>query len=318
MSLHFDIEELKTFTLLAENGSFTETAQVLRISQPAVSQRIARLEGSFGLILFIRSAERAMLSPDGERVLSSARRCVQAHALMTSRIRHYHRESTGGIRLWIDRSVIGDKIAARIGEESGERCRVERIDCAAGPGWQQQLRTFECDLALSGVFLEGAVSPGIRKIELRREAGLTAIWSPEHYAFDKRTLHFDELLESVMILGSERLVPGFRSFVEDWCRRAYGTVPLEILEFDDCEAALHSCRSGFGVGLVPGDAAIRMNLRAERMESRELFSEVLPKAYTYALHLRADEDNPRVIAAAEWIEKIYRQVVGDEDAEASA
>lgn len=50
-------------------GSFTAAASALRISQPAVSQHIARLEQEIGAVLVVRSGRGLRITPPGEVLL---------------------------------------------------------------------------------------------------------------------------------------------------------------------------------------------------------------------------------------------------------
>ncbi|MGC4012956.1 MAG: LysR family transcriptional regulator [Luteolibacter sp.] len=308
MSIQFDIDELKTFVLLAENGHFTETAQSLGISQPAVSQRIARLENTFGLMLFTRSAERAVLTSYGEKVLGCARRCVESHEAMGHRLSQQQRSSVGRVRLWIDQSSHGEKLAAALERNMPDHVRVERVDARSGTSWSERLRHFECDLALSGVFLQNDPPQGLKRIELRREPGLSAMWAPRRYPLSSSSFNLADVLDHPLLVGSERLVPGFRNFLEDWCRRAYGATPPEIMEFDSASEALRACQAGFGISLIPGVSVAPADLKGEVVESRSLFSEVLPNAYAYGLHMREGERNDAVIETASWLVGVYREM----------
>lgn len=57
---------LITFKTLVETGSFTQTAQQLGLTQPAVSQHIKKLEQGLGATLVIRHARITKLTPAGE------------------------------------------------------------------------------------------------------------------------------------------------------------------------------------------------------------------------------------------------------------
>ena len=58
---------LRVFDTLAREGSFTATARVLGVSQPAVSQNILELENTLGVRLFERTRGRAVLTQEGIR-----------------------------------------------------------------------------------------------------------------------------------------------------------------------------------------------------------------------------------------------------------
>ncbi|NPA92561.1 MAG: LysR family transcriptional regulator [Chloroflexi bacterium] len=57
---------LKVFLAVAEHGSFNKAAEVLLLSQPAVSQKIRQLEVALGIRLFDRTPNGAHLTPEGE------------------------------------------------------------------------------------------------------------------------------------------------------------------------------------------------------------------------------------------------------------
>jgi len=66
-------ELLRTFVAVADERSFTRAAQVLGVTQPAVSAQIKRLQGLLGSDLFDRSAPGVTLTEAGQGVLDNAR-----------------------------------------------------------------------------------------------------------------------------------------------------------------------------------------------------------------------------------------------------
>ncbi|MBW9121595.1 LysR family transcriptional regulator [Microbacterium trichothecenolyticum] len=61
-----ELDLLYTFLEVHRAGSITAAAARLRVSQPSVSERIARLEAELGTALFTRSARGAVPTPAGE------------------------------------------------------------------------------------------------------------------------------------------------------------------------------------------------------------------------------------------------------------
>lgn len=61
-----DIQALKTFLCVAETGSFSQAADSLHLSQPAVSKRIATLERQLGHKLLDRVGRQIMLTEAGQ------------------------------------------------------------------------------------------------------------------------------------------------------------------------------------------------------------------------------------------------------------
>ena len=59
------IQQLKYIIKVAETGSITETAKVLFISQPSLSNAIREIEKEAGLIIFTRSRQGIALTKEG-------------------------------------------------------------------------------------------------------------------------------------------------------------------------------------------------------------------------------------------------------------
>jgi DNA-binding transcriptional LysR family regulator len=67
-----DWDDFRIFTTSAREGSFTRTAQKLRMTQSAVSKRMKRLEKAVGARLFDRGQQGVKLTSEGERLLRHA------------------------------------------------------------------------------------------------------------------------------------------------------------------------------------------------------------------------------------------------------
>lgn len=74
--MSMDTEDMTVFLAVAREGSFGRAASSLMMSQPSVSERIARLERSLGAALFSRGARGAALTPAGEQLMPYARRAL--------------------------------------------------------------------------------------------------------------------------------------------------------------------------------------------------------------------------------------------------
>ena len=72
-----NIDYLRTFLTLAENGSFSETAKEHIVVQSTVSSRIQELEKELGQSLFIRSYNHAELTLAGQAFLEYAKNIVE-------------------------------------------------------------------------------------------------------------------------------------------------------------------------------------------------------------------------------------------------
>lgn len=84
-----DLRHLRAFLAIADAGSVTSAAAVLRISQPALSRTLRQLEDHLGVLLVDRSTHHLTLTTDGLRFRDKAATAVAAvdEALDPSRLR---------------------------------------------------------------------------------------------------------------------------------------------------------------------------------------------------------------------------------------
>lgn len=68
-----ELYQLRTFVTVAEHGNLTQAAEVLHLSQPAVTAQIKALEEEFGLPLFERIAGGVALTRAGGELIEEAR-----------------------------------------------------------------------------------------------------------------------------------------------------------------------------------------------------------------------------------------------------
>lgn len=66
--------KMQTMLAVAECRNFTRAAEMLNMTQPAVSHHIKQLEDEMGFPLFIRSRAGLKLTPHGEIAVRYARR----------------------------------------------------------------------------------------------------------------------------------------------------------------------------------------------------------------------------------------------------
>ena len=72
-----DLDQLRTFSVIAEIGSFTGAAERINKTQSAVSMQMKRLEEAVGQALFVKEGRRNLLTAKGETLLSHAHRMLR-------------------------------------------------------------------------------------------------------------------------------------------------------------------------------------------------------------------------------------------------
>jgi DNA-binding transcriptional LysR family regulator len=80
-----NLRHLRMLSIIAENGSLSAAAKAASISQPALTQALAKLEVAFGAVLFDRTAAGVIPTASGRRVLQRVERALKSFALACRR-----------------------------------------------------------------------------------------------------------------------------------------------------------------------------------------------------------------------------------------
>jgi DNA-binding transcriptional LysR family regulator len=97
--INLDIDSLRTFVTLADNKSFTLTAERVARTQSTVSAQIKKLEDRLGFVVFERNRRSFSVTPRGEALLGYARQVLQLH---DEGVQHVlHGAISGSIRLGV-------------------------------------------------------------------------------------------------------------------------------------------------------------------------------------------------------------------------
>src|SRR5260370_42660658 len=113
------LRDIGCFALVARHLSFSRAAAELGMSQPAVSQAVARLERTLGFRLFVRSSREVRLSDAGRALLPQAEAVLEQAAAFTAEAARLAAPAPPGIRLAYAPLVGG--FAARIARRLAAR-----------------------------------------------------------------------------------------------------------------------------------------------------------------------------------------------------
>jgi LysR family transcriptional regulator, carnitine catabolism transcriptional activator len=81
-----ELRQVEYVVGVVDHGGFTRAAVVLHVTQPALSEGVARLEAELGVGLFHRVGRRAVLSAAGEAFLEPARQLLRDRAVLTASV----------------------------------------------------------------------------------------------------------------------------------------------------------------------------------------------------------------------------------------
>ncbi|MBX5461468.1 MAG: LysR family transcriptional regulator [Steroidobacteraceae bacterium] len=133
------LDEIRTFVLLAEEGAIHRVAARVRLTQPAVSRQIQRLEQALGVELLDRRQKPPRLTPSGVEALAHCRQILAAYADMR-RIR-VRGEPEGCLRVGIAHGLADERLAVVI---RGLREAYPKVVLRLTAGWSDELaETFQ-------------------------------------------------------------------------------------------------------------------------------------------------------------------------------
>ncbi len=104
MARNLDLTALRSFVAVADAGGVTRAAGLLNLTQSAVSMQIKRLEDSLDQPFFVRAARKLTLTPEGEQLLTYARRMLSLNDEALSRLTCQSFE--GEVRLGVPHDIV--------------------------------------------------------------------------------------------------------------------------------------------------------------------------------------------------------------------
>ncbi|AXE40253.1 LysR family transcriptional regulator [Acidipropionibacterium virtanenii] len=112
MAPRLNPDALRYASVVAETGSFSAAARALGVTQPALSNGIARLETQLGHRLFSRTSHGVAPTPFGDRMLPLIDRAVRALDTVTAEARRWDTPATGVVRMGVS-PLINPALVAR-------------------------------------------------------------------------------------------------------------------------------------------------------------------------------------------------------------
>ena len=101
-NVRMDLQHLRSFVAVAEEGHLTRASERLFTSQPAISAQIKALEEELAVILFDRTPRGMKLTPHGERLLAQARAVLAGSEALLQQARQIRGDVLGCLRIGLN------------------------------------------------------------------------------------------------------------------------------------------------------------------------------------------------------------------------
>lgn len=269
-----NLNQLRIFAAVAEEGNVTRAARRLAISQPAVSKQLADLEQSVSL----RLCERL---PRGVR-LTDAGRILREHAVALLAVEAAAEADMAALagaergRLAIGASTtIGSYLVPRVlGELKRRHPGIDlHLEVANTQAIQDALLDGGLDLALT----EGFVRSPALEVEVVAHDEMKLIAAPEHPWTSRRRVRVSDLTKTPLLLREPG--SGTRDVVEAaLAQRGISVEPA--LSLGSTEAIKSAVAAGLGVAFV-SELTIDLELTTGRLVTVDVEAFRIPRA----LHL---------------------------------
>jgi DNA-binding transcriptional LysR family regulator len=242
VDLGLSLRDIGCFVVVADRLSFSRAAPTLGMSQPAVSQAIARLERSLGLRLFERTSREVQLTLAGKLLLPYAEALLDNASGFTAEAARLATPAGGAIRFAYC-PVVGT-LAARVARRLASRSPGIEVELRAA-GWS----TVTADLA------QGAASAALMSTPFPAGFATTARF---HVPVEHVAVPAGSRLATAARLGAGQLarllLPRNRPAGSLWAQlsaRLPASAVTSVDDLDDLPAALDLVAAGRGVLPAP-------------------------------------------------------------------
>ncbi len=284
MNLH----QLKVFHAVAKGGSFTQAAQDLSITQPAVTIHIRELERYYGVRLFDRGGRRARLTDVGQTLFEYAQRIFALAEEMEHALENAGNLRAGRLRILGSLTVGAYYLPPVISLFKGKFPDIQVILSVDN---SQRVVDRIADLREDVGFLSGPVRDERLLVRPFLEDELVLIVPPGHAWSARRTVSLRELAEQPLILRE----PGSatRALVEERLGQE-GIRPRVTMELGSNEAIKRAVEMGMGVSVLSG-AIVKREAEAGLVRALRLREEGLTRQFQIIIH--RERQRSRLIGA---------------------
>ena len=244
-----DLRAWRQFVAVAEELHFGRAAARLHLTQPPVTQAIAQIEKSLGVVLFDRTRRRVALTPAGEALLPEVRELLTRAQALPARARAAAAGEVGRVRLAFVSTIGFERLPAWV--------REFRIACpdvalelveATGDVQLEALARGEIDAGLM-LHSPGFAPPGLERLPIAEEPLVLAL--PASHALAKvDRVPLAAALAEALVIFPRRIVPSLYDAIFGLYHAA-GRAPEVAQEAIQMQTIVNLVSGGLGVAWVP-------------------------------------------------------------------
>ncbi len=233
--------QIRAFDAVAREGSFSRAAEMLGVTQPALTIQVKALEERYGVKLLLRQGRSVQLTELGARLFKMSRRFAGMEEQIRETLAASHELEQGELRLAVDGPHIVMGIFARF------IARHPRVGVSVALGNSRFVRQELLDRRADIAILPGVEGhPQIHAVPLWHHRGVLIV-ARNHPWAGRRSVELAELDGQPMIGREEGSMT--QRLVDEALAKA-GAAPRMVLELGSREALCEAVGAGLGAGIV--------------------------------------------------------------------
>jgi DNA-binding transcriptional LysR family regulator len=245
---------LQVFHAVAKQMSFTRAAEVLFMTQPAVTFQIKQLEEHFNTRLFDRGHGKISLTPAGELVLEYAERILGLSGEMDLRVAEMTGEVRGSLLVGSSMTIAEFMLPRILGEFKSAYPEVrQRLVVANSEAIQQRVSEHMLDIGL----IESPPNQNGLDVEVCSEDELQVVCNPNFPLAKFSEIMPQQLTEFPYV--SRELGSGSREYTDKYLRE-HGIQPDQmklVMELGGPEALNGVVESGLGFAIASRASVVK-------------------------------------------------------------
>jgi len=280
--------KLVTLLTIIKTGSFTKAADILNLTQPAVSHQVRLLENEYNIRIFYPRTRKINLTPEGELLVKYAKKQQNAYKNFLEELQSYKnggRLFKIGLTPTAEDNIVPDVIARYCTAHKDTRISIISDTI-------KKIHTKLTARALDFAIIEGSISDSELESRLLSIDHLCLIVSPEHPVASLKSATIDDIMQLPLIMRPRSA--GTRQLFE-----AYLNIHNEklkhfniMMEIDNVSTLKALVMSNLGASVVAHSSCIAESLRGQ-LKIIPISDSVLNREINIVYH--HDFSHPKII-----------------------
>ena len=257
-ALRFDLHHLRAFKVLSQQLHFKHTADILCMTQPALSRLIKSLEEALGAVLFERSTRQVQLTVAGELFLREVDMVFKYLERSIDVVQQAGKGMIGRLKIGYNDFAIHEVLPKVIESFQSKQPNIQ-IEMIYMPSLKQIRALAQAEIDVGFMLSAGHELPNLCERKIKHDPSVV-ILHQSHPLAARASLNLKELAQEHFILGSESDWQMWRQYFFGICAQA-GFQPKVVQEISSTTGIMGLVAAKMGIAIL--SQSLRNYIRAE-------------------------------------------------------